>query len=151
MRLRYKKNLDERILACKDYFLDRTCDGNALVAMKNPNYIDFVQIFGNNNPICVEIGCGKGKFAVEYALANPNQNILAIERLSNVIVSGAEQAKKLNLPNLRFLVQNAEFLPHFIAPHTISKIFLNFSCPLPQMRYFESGISASANAEIEER
>lgn len=135
MRLRYKKNLDERMLACKDYFLDRTCDGNALIAIQNPNYVDFVQLFGNHNPVCLEIGCGKGKFAIEYALKHPDQNILAVERLSNVIVSGAEQAQNLNLPNLRFLVQNAEFLPHFVSPKSVSKIFLNFSCPFPKYHY----------------
>ncbi len=135
MRLRYKKNLDERMFACKDYFLDRTCDGNALIAMKNPKFVDFRHLFGNDNPVCLEIGCGKGKFAIEYALSHPEQNILAVERLSNVIVSGAERAKELNLSNVRFLVQNAEFLPHFLPDSSVSKVFLNFSCPFPKKTY----------------
>ncbi|MDY5678137.1 MAG: tRNA (guanosine(46)-N7)-methyltransferase TrmB [Eubacteriales bacterium] len=135
MRLRYKKNLDERMFACKDYFLDRTCDGNALIAMQNPEFVDFRHLFGNDNPVCLEIGCGKGKFAIEYALSHPEQNILAVERLSNVIVSGAERAKELNLSNVRFLVQNAEFLPHFLPDSSVSKVFLNFSCPFPKKTY----------------
>ena len=132
MRLRYKKNLDERMLACKDYFLDRTCDGNALIAIQNPNYVDFVQLFGNHNPVCLEIGCGMGKFAIEYALAHPDKNIIAVERLTKVAISAVEKACRLKVKNLRFLVQNAEFLPHFVKPNSIEKIFLNFSCPYPK-------------------
>lgn len=135
MRLRYKKNLDERMFACKDYFLDRTCDGNALIAMQNPEFVDFRRLFGNDNPVCLEIGCGKGRFAIEYALKHPEQNILAVERLSNVIVSGAEKAKELNLTNVKFLVQNAEFLPHFLPDGSVYKVFLNFSCPFPKKTY----------------
>jgi len=135
MRLRYKKNLEERTLACAQYFIDRTCEVSALDAKNNPNYIDFVALFGNSNPVCLEIGCGKGKFVIEYAQRHPDQNILAIERLTNVAVSGAEKAQSLNLPNVRFLVQNAEFLPHFIKPKSINKIFLNFSCPFPKYHY----------------
>lgn len=135
MRLRLKSNLWERMEACSDWLLDRECGNNARVAAENPKYINFEKVFRNTNPVCLEIGCGKGKFAIEYALSHPEQNILAVERLSNVIVSGAERAKELNLSNVRFLVQNAEFLPHFLPDSSVSKVFLNFSCPFPKKTY----------------
>ena len=68
-------------------------------------------------------------------MKHPEQNILAVERLSNVIVSGAEKAKELNLTNVKFLVQNAEFLPHFLPDGSVYKVFLNFSCPFPKKTY----------------
>lgn len=151
MRLRHKKNLEERMSACKNYFLDRTCDGNALIAMQNPKYVDFCHLFDNNNPVCLEIGCGNGKFATEYASKHPEQNILAVERLSNVIVSGAEKAKELNLKNVKFLVQNAEFLPHFLPDGSISEIFLNFSCPFPKKTYRNRRLTHVKFLEMYER
>ena len=135
MRLRYKKNLDERADACSNYFIDRTCPDSAVDAINNPNYVDFKTLFNNDNPVVLEIGCGKGKFAIEYAQKHPDQNVIAVERLTNVAVSGAEKAQQLNIPNLKFLVQNAEFLPHFLPNGSISKIFLNFSCPFPKYHY----------------
>lgn len=135
MRLRFKNNLWDRVDACGDYLLDRECDKNAREAAKSPKYIDFEKVFGNSHPVCLEIGCGKGKFAIEYAQKYPEKNLLAVERLSNVIVSGAEKAKELNIKNVRFLVQNAEFLPYFVSDESISEIFLNFSCPFPKKSY----------------
>jgi len=135
MRLRLKKNLDDRARCCNEYYLPRYEGKNALVGNANPDFWNLAQIFGNNNPVCLEIGCGKGKFAVEYALLHPDENIIAVERLSNVIVEGAEKAKNAGLTNIRFLVQNASYLPHFISPHTIDRIFLNFSCPFPKQQY----------------
>lgn len=135
MRLRYKKNLDERISACGEYFLNRTCPQSAVDAKNNPNYFDFGELFGNDNSVCLEIGCGMGKFAIEYALAHPDKNIIAVERLTKVAISAVEKACRLKVKNLRFLVQNAEFLPHFVKPNSIEKIFLNFSCPYPKYHY----------------
>ena len=135
MRLRYKKNLEERADACSNYFIDRNCPDSAVDAINNPNYVDFKTLFNNDNPVVLEIGCGKGKFAIEYAQKHPDQNVIAVERLTNVAVSGAEKAQQLNIPNLKFLVQNAEFLPHFLPNGSISKIFLNFSCPFPKYHY----------------
>ena len=81
MRLRYKKNLEERADACSNYFIDRTCPDSAVDAINNPNYVDFKALFNNDNPVVLEIGCGKGKFAIEYAQKHPDQNVIAVERL----------------------------------------------------------------------
>ena len=135
MRMRHKKRLDERVSNANHYFLDNFCDQNALIAAQNPVYADFERIFGNKNPIVLEVGCGKGGFALKYAAANPAVNVVAVERLTNVVISGAEEAARQNLNNLKFIVTNAEYLPCFIKPHTVVKIILNFSCPYPKKSY----------------
>jgi len=83
----------------------------------------------------LEIGCGKGRFAVEYAKQHPEINVLAVEKSANVIVGACEIAKNENVNNLRFICGSAEYLPKFIPNRSISQIFLNFSCPFPKKAY----------------
>ena len=135
MRMRRKKNLEERLAACGDYivYLDR--ENKDFTAKEETNFIDFPQLFGNNNPVEMEIGCGKGGFAIEIAKQNPDTNFLAVEKSSNVIVEAAEKAIEENVPNLRFARGGAEYLDCFVKPDTINKIYLNFSCPYPKNSY----------------
>lgn len=97
--------------------------------------IDYKEVFGNDNPVQMEIGCGKGQFACEIAQQNPDINFLAVEKSSNVIVDAAKKAMELELPNLRFMRGGAEYLPCFIPEKTIERIYLNFSCPFPKKSY----------------
>lgn len=93
------------------------------------------EVFGNDNPLYLELGCGKGSFAIQSAELHPERNYIALEKLSNVIVVGCEQAQKLNLANLRFLNCRAENLLHYLPPHSVTEIILNFSCPFPKKTY----------------
>ena len=115
--------------------LDNKIDLNAKLAVKSPNYIDINAVYKNDNPLCLEIGCGKGGFAINHAQKYPQKNFLAVERLSNVIISGAEKAAQLKLNNLKFLITNAELLKGFLLSGSVDKIFLNFSCPYPKKGY----------------
>lgn len=137
MRMRRKKNLEERLSACGDeiiYF--RSEDRNFSTAVLQKDYIDLKELFGNDNPVYLEIGCGKGGFAIEHARRYPNINLLALEKVSNVVVEGAEKAISAGVTkNLRFIGGGAEYLTKFIAPETISRIYLNFSCPYPKNQY----------------
>jgi len=110
MRMRRKRRLEERLEACRDIviFMDRE-DRNFSVK-DTKNLIDFKSLFENDNPVYLEIGCGKGQFACEIAAKFPERNFLAVEKSSNVIVEAAEKAKSLSLPNLRFLRGGAEYL-----------------------------------------
>lgn len=93
------------------------------------------EVFGNDNPLYLELGCGKGSFAIQSAQLHPERNYIALEKLSNVIVVGCEQAQKLKLANLRFLNCRAENLLHYLPPHSVTEIILNFSCPFPKKTY----------------
>ena len=61
------------------------------------------QLFGNENPVHLEIGCGKGRFILEMARRNPEVNFVAIEREEGALIMATEQAMACALPNLRFL------------------------------------------------
>ena len=137
MRMRLKKHLEERIAECGDILLAREGDGFFKLSEteKRQYLLNLATVFGNENKLCLEIGCGKGAWAIQSATLNPNVNYIGLEKLSNVIVVACEQASKLNLPNLRFLNIRAENLDSFIPPHTVEKIALNFSCPFPKKTY----------------
>lgn len=136
MRMRRKKHLEERLDACSDIIISMYReDRNFSTSTQKKDYIDTEKLFGNKNPIYLEIGCGKGKFASELSKKNPEINILAVEKTSNVIVEAAERAKAESIPNLKFLLGPAEYLPIFLNDKSVSRIYLNFSCPFPKKRY----------------
>ncbi len=136
MRMRRKKNLEERLTACSDYLIE--CNNEDLHyenAVKEQKFIDFESIFGNTNRIMLEIGCGKGSFACTYAQQHPDVNIIAVERAANVIVTACETAMRKGLKNIKFMKCTAEYLPGYIPENTVSELNLNFSCPFPKAKY----------------
>lgn len=136
MRMRRKKNLEERLAACSDYLIECVNeDLNYENAEKEAKLLDFEKLFGNQNRVMLEVGCGKGSFACTYAKQNPDVNIIAVERASNVIVTACETAKDLGLSNIKFMKCTAEYLPGYIPKDSISEINLNFSCPFPKAKY----------------
>lgn len=136
MRMRKKKHLDERLENISELlFISDLEDRNFNNAANDPEYIDFEKWFGRTAPHHLEIGCGKGGFAVEYARRNPETDIIAVEKDANVIVAACEAAKNAGVENLRFMKCSAEYLPKYIRPHSIGQIFLNFSCPFPKNKY----------------
>lgn len=136
MRMRRKRNLDQRLASCGDKLFEIITDElNFEKAIKTKEYLDFGKIFKNNNPLVLEIGCGKGKFSCEYAKAHPEQNIIAVEKYGNVIVEACEKAIEENINNIFFIKGNAEYLPKYIKDGCVERIFLNFSCPFPKNKY----------------
>lgn len=136
MRMRRKRNLDQRLADCKDKLFEIITDElNFEKAIQSKEYIDSDKIFGNDNPTVLEIGCGKGKFACEYAKAHPEQNVIAVEKYGNVIVEACERAIEDGIDNLYFIKGNAEYLPKYIKDGSVERIFLNFSCPFPKNKY----------------
>lgn len=150
--MRKKKYLEERLAAVSDYlYVINTEDRNFNTAVLEKEYINFGEWFGNSNPIYLEIGCGKGKFACEFAKSNPEINVIAVEKSSNVIVNACETAKNENIKNLRFICGSAEYIERFIAPKTVERIFLNFSCPFPKKAYASHRLTHAKFLEIYKR
>lgn len=135
MRMRKKKHLEERLSKCDNVIRLFSDDCNVLTAIEKKEYIDTKALFGNDNPVVLEIGCGKGKFACELAKREPNINVLAVEKYANVIVMASENAIRENITNLKFLHVGAEYLEKYIKPQSVERIYLNFSCPYPKNRY----------------
>ncbi len=135
MRMRKKKHLEERLSKCNNVLTLRSDDCNFITAIEKKEYIDTEELFGNSNPVVLEVGCGKGGFACELAKRNPDVNVLALEKCANVVVIAAENAEKNNLTNLKFLHVGAEYLEKYLKPESIERIYLNFSCPYPKKAY----------------
>lgn len=137
MRMRKKKNLEARFNEVKDYILDLPLgeERDFNKAIEEKALIDYEKIFGNSNPVRMEIGCGKGQFACEIAKRHPDINFIAVEKALNVIVLACEKAKKNELKNLKFICGSAEYLPKFIPEKSVELIYLNFSCPFPKTKY----------------
>ncbi len=135
MRMRRKKNLDERLRLVRDYIVDigETAGGYNGIPFSAAK-LDLVSLFGNENPVELEIGCGKGQFAASLAAGHPERNLLAVEVNPNVVVQACEKAKAAGLPNLRFLVIGAEKLGVLLPEGSIGRIYLNFSTPFPKRR-----------------
>ncbi len=152
MRMRKKKNLKERLDAVKDYlYISESKDRNFKTAINDKDYIDFTAWFGADKPLLLEVGCGKGKFACEYAAAHPEINLIAVEKEANVVVSACELAQKMNIQNVRFIKCSAEYLERHIMPQSIEQIFLNFSCPFPKNKYASHRLTHSGFLEIYKR
>ncbi len=152
MRMRRKKNLDERIAACKPVMLYMQCQNeHAGDPLSEEFFADSEKVFGNSNPLFLEIGCGKGGFAIEFARQNPDINLIAIEKTPNVLITGMEEEMRLGLPNLRFCLGQAEYLEHMFHTHSVDRLFLNFSCPFPKKQYANHRLTHARFLEIYRR
>ena len=92
-------------------------------------------LFGNANPIAIEVGMGKGRFMMELAGENPDWNYIGIERYSSVLLRGLEKRKELDLPNIWFLCVDAKDLGNSFVQGEVERIYLNFSDPWPKDRH----------------
>ncbi|MDE6001652.1 MAG: tRNA (guanosine(46)-N7)-methyltransferase TrmB [Clostridia bacterium] len=136
MRMRKKGNLELRLESCADIVtVADLADKNMSTAAEKKDYLDLESIFGNGNPVRLEIGCGKGKFVCETAQLNPDINFVACEKVSNVIIDACERVKRENIKNVYFLNCAAEVLLKYFKPQSVERIYLNFSNPLPKEGY----------------
>lgn len=91
--------------------------------------------FGNDNPIRIEIGMGKGKFIHELAGKNPDINYVGIEKYSSVLLRALQKMDLEPRPNLLFIRMEAEDIAEVFAPGEVDRIYLNFSDPWPKDRH----------------
>lgn len=124
MRLRNVTGSREVIAAC-DYVIHepRDCKGK------------WHEVFGNDSPIRIEIGMGKGRFIIELAKQNPDINYIGIEKYSSVLIRGIQKLETEPLPNLYFIRMEAEEITSVFAKGEVERIYLNFSDPWPKDRH----------------
>ncbi len=93
-------------------------------------------VFGNEHPIHMEIGMGKGKFLLELAILHPEINYIGVEMYASVLVRAVQKLEEVpEIPNLRFLNVPAESLETMFAPGEVDRLYLNFSDPWPKARH----------------
>lgn len=93
------------------------------------------EIFGNEQPIQIEIGMGKGRFLYAMAKACPNINYVGIEKYSSVLLRAIQKMEEEELPNLKFIRMDAENIDKVFGRGEVDKIYLNFSDPWPKDRH----------------
>lgn len=125
MRQRNIKNLGEKLELNSSFLTD------------NPEEFKgrWKEIFGNSNPICLEIGCGKGQFINKYAQSHPENNYIAVEGQSNVALRALQKAEENRCENLRIFIAYIDDLKEYFEKGELSAIFLNFSDPWPKARH----------------
>lgn len=125
MRLRNKPGAKDQIAKYPQYIIP------------NPEQYkgNWETIFGNNNPIHIEVGTGKGQFVTEMAKANPNINYIGIELFDSVIVCALDKVIDANLPNVKLLNVDAKNLTEYFAKGDVGRVYLNFSDPWPKKRH----------------
>lgn len=142
MRMRKKKHGAERIEACAEL---RIAEASMMLD-------GFDKIFGNDAPVHMEIGCGKGNFACGMAKANPTVNFVAVERVADVCCIALEKAKAAaphrERDNLRFLIGDAATLAENVPPHSLDCIYLNFSDPWPKKGHAKRRLTHRGFLEI---
>ncbi len=95
----------------------------------------WAEVFGNDHPLYLEIGIGKGRFITEMAMRNRERNYVGIEKYSSVLLRAVEKREKLqDLNNLLLLRMDAVELTDVFGPGEVSGIYLNFSDPWPKDR-----------------
>ncbi len=92
-------------------------------------------IFGNENPIHIEVGMGKGQFIMQLAKEHPDINYIGIERYSSVLLRALQKMEIEPLPNIRFLCMDASIITEVFDKEEVAKIYLNFSDPWPKERH----------------
>lgn len=138
MRVKKKKYGAQRLEACGDIVIkDLKEAGNTSE-----------KLFGNNNPLRIEIGCGKGDFITGTAKKEPNVNFLAVERVSDVLVTAAEKVKNSELKNVRVCCIDAKELAEIFGEGSIDRIYLNFSDPWPKSRHEKRRLTYRSFLEI---
>ena len=125
--MRKKKHGEQRLDACREYIYSH--EGAPLAAPS--------EVFGRADaPVFLEIGAGKGGFAVGMCARHPDACYFAMERVSDCVVLAAERAKnEVKTDNLRFVVDTADNLMRIFRPSTLDRVFLNFSDPWSKKGY----------------
>ena len=93
------------------------------------------EIFGNDRPVHIEIGMGKGRFIHTMAKEHPRINYVGIEKYSAVLLRAVQKMEQEELPNLKFLRMDAEEITKVFGPGEVDRIYLNFSDPWPKDRH----------------
>ncbi len=129
MRLRRRPWIDKAIKDFSDFvYTKNSFDPQQLKG-------HWQEIFGNDNPIYVELGTGKGRFISQNALLHPNVNFLGLELQQDVIYHAAKKVRELELKNVRLAVFDINHLADLLAFGEAKRFYINFCDPWPKLRH----------------
>ena len=124
MRMRKMKNLEPRMEACSEYWI------------RDPeNYKgNWRSLMPRCRELRVEVGCGKGKFTVETAAAEPDILLIAVEIVKDAMVIGMERAKEMGLKNVFFISMDVAEIERFFGESELDLLYINFCDPWPRSK-----------------
>ena len=134
MRLRNVKNKQE--------IMDQS---SYLIIDPKKYYGAWNKLFGNTNPIHIEIGAGKGNFIINKAIANPDINFIGIEKFDSILARCLQKIPE-DLHNLKIVRMNALEIEE-VFDHEVDTIYLNFSDPWPKKRWHKRRLTSSVFLE----
>lgn len=116
---------------------------NADIVKTNPEEFQgkWNELFDNDHPIHIEVGCGKGQFIIEMAKKYPNINFIGIEKYDSVVIRGLEKYLENPQKNVLFIQKDAKQISEFFCENEIDCIYLNFSDPWPKNRQAKRRLS----------
>ena len=142
MRVRKKKNGQQRIDACSQLLIKNVEDLR----------YGFDSMFDSIRPLHLEIGCGKGNFAIGMAKNYPDVNFIAMEKVADVCCVALEKAVSVKdereNDNLRFLIGDAKTLEENLPENSLDCIYLNFSDPWPKSGHAKRRLTHRTFLEI---
>ena len=124
MRMRKMKNLDSRMAATEAYRITNPAEMQG----------KWRELKADCAALWVEVGCGKGKFTVETAQANPDVLLIAVERCREAMVVAMEKAQSMGLKNVFFIDMDVANMEEIFAPGEIDRLFINFPDPWPRKK-----------------
>ena len=124
MRMRRKPNLEPRMEACDPVWIREP------EALKG----SWRSLMPETKELRVEVGCGKGKFTVETAAAEPDVLLIAVERVREALVMAMEKAMAAGLKNVFFVSMDVAQIEEFFAPGEIDLLYINFCDPWPRSK-----------------
>ncbi len=125
MRMRKKANREARLEKCASLLIDEP----------TRNKGKWKSVFKNDNPIHLEIGCGKGGFISQLAARNPDINYIAVEKCVDVIIMAMEKIMNFGIKNVFFISGDAGLLTEIFEKGEISRIYINFCDPWPKSHH----------------
>lgn len=90
------------------------------------------KVFGNDHPIVLELGCGKGEYTLAQARRDPSRNYIGVDIKGQRVWRGAKTANEEEIQHVAFLRTRIEFVDRYFGPNEVSEIWLTFSDPQPK-------------------
>ena len=122
MRIR-KKKWTQNVFLESNKIIDKDFDGN------------WEKYFNNENDICLELGCGKGKFITRSALEFKDKNFVAVEKYLDIIASAMKKANDYDLRNVFFIMDDIKNLEKYFLRPQVSGLYINFCDPWPKNKH----------------
>lgn len=132
----------ENVLQNPHFTLQYLVDSNGNQINPKGNWSN--EIFKNDQPIILELACGKGDYALALARQYPQKNFIGIDSKGARIFTGAQAAKEQPLHNLIFVRMKIENIQNFFAPGEIAEIWITFPDPFPKLRDAKRRLSAQS-------